>query len=53
MEKTKLTMELENVVTIDGRGRPKKAKLLLELIQEFGIEEVKKELEIISKRKFF
>lgn len=51
--KSKLTLELENVVTIDGRGRPKKAKLLLELIQEFGIEQVKAELEKISQRKFF
>ena len=52
-EKSPLALELENVVTIDGRGRPKKAKLLLELIQQFGIEEVKKELEIIAARKFF
>jgi hypothetical protein len=51
--KSKLTLELENVVTIDGRGRPKKAKLLLELIQEFGIEQVKAELEKFSQRKFF
>lgn len=51
--KPRLTSELENVVTIDGRGRPKKAKLLLELIEEFGIEQVKAELEKISQRKFF
>jgi hypothetical protein len=51
--KPKLTAELENVVTIDGRGRPKKAKLLLELIQEFGIEAVMEELKKFSERKFF
>lgn len=51
--KPKLTAELENIVTIDGRGRPKKAKLLLELIQEFGIEAVTEELKKFSERKFF
>lgn len=50
---SKLTKELENVVTIDGRGRPKKALLLLELIEEFGIEAVKGELKKFSERKFF
>src|SRR5690606_35471758 len=50
---SKLTKELENVVTIDGRGRPKKALLFLELIQEFGIEAVMEELKKFSKRKFF
>jgi len=53
MNISKLTKELENVVTIDGRGRPKKALLLLELIQEFGIEAVMEELKKFSERKFF
>lgn len=52
-EKSKLTTELENVITIDGRGRPKKAVLFLELVKEFGIEEVMKEIEKFSERKFF
>jgi thioredoxin reductase len=51
--KPKLTAELENVVTIDGRGRPKKAKLFLELVEEFGIEAVMEELKKFSERKFF
>jgi hypothetical protein len=50
--KPKLTAELENVVTIDGRGRPKKAKLLLELIQEFGIEAVMEELKKFNEKSF-
>lgn len=48
-----LTTELEKVLTIDGRGRPKKAQLLLELIKEFGIEEVMKVLGEIKLRKSF
>jgi hypothetical protein len=52
-EKSKLTKELENVLTIDGRGRPKKAVLLLELIQEFGIDKVLKEVKLFGERKFF
>lgn len=50
---SKLTKELENVLTIDGRGRPKKAVLLLELIQEFGIEAVMGEVKKFTERKFF
>lgn len=52
-EKSKLTKELENVLTIDGRGRPKKAVLLLELIQEFGIDKVLEEVKLFGERKFF
>jgi hypothetical protein len=50
---TKLVKELENVLTIDGRGRPKKAVLLLELIQEFGIDKVLEEVKRFGERKFF
>ena len=49
----KLTAELEKVLTIDGRGRPKKAQLLLELLEEFGIEAVCEELRKFGERKFF
>lgn len=49
----KLTQELENVITIDGRGRPKKAQLLLQLIDEFGIELVLAELKKFGERKNF
>jgi len=48
----KLTKSLENTLTIDGRGRPKKAQLLLELIKEFGIDKVMEEIKVISERKF-
>lgn len=51
--KSKLTAELENVITIDGRGRPKKAVLLLALVEEFGIEAVIEEVKKFSERKFF
>jgi hypothetical protein len=52
-EKDHLTIEMENVITIDGRGRPKKAHLLLKLIQDNGIEEVMRVLGELSTRKFF
>jgi len=48
-----LIEELEIVLTIDGRGRPKKALFLLELISRYGIEAVIQEVEKISKRKTF
>lgn len=44
---------MEQVVTIDGRGRPKKAQLLLKLIQDNGIEEVMRVLGELGERKFF
>jgi len=49
----KLTKQLENIITIDGRGRPAKARLLLQLIEEVGIEEVMKVLKEFGERKFF
>lgn len=48
-----LVKELENVLTIDGRGRPAKAKLLLQLVKEHGLETVLKEIEKIGERKWF
>lgn len=48
-----LTKELENVLTIDGRGRPKKAVLLLELIEQYGLETVLAEVKKFTERKFF
>lgn len=51
--KDELTKEMENVITIDGRGRPKKAQLLLKLIEDNGIEEVMRVLQELSTRKFF
>ncbi len=53
MVKDELTIEMEHVITIDGRGRPRKARYLLELIEKFGIEEVMKVLGEMSTRKFF
>ena len=34
VDKNKLTSELEKVLTVDGRGRPKKAQLLIELLRD-------------------
>jgi dissimilatory sulfite reductase (desulfoviridin) alpha/beta subunit len=53
MNKDELTKELEKVLTIDGRGRPKKAQLLLSLIEKYGWEEFMKVVAEISTRKFF
>ena len=43
---------LEKILTIDGRGRPEKAKLLIELIATIGIDKVLVEVKKISERKF-
>ncbi len=48
-----LTKEMEKVLTTDGKGRPRKAQLLLKLLEESGIEEVKKVLGEMSTRKSF
>lgn len=44
---------LERVITIDGRGRPLKARLLLDLIKRYGINEVTKVLKEFGERKHF
>jgi hypothetical protein len=51
--KDELTIEMEKVLTIDGRGRPKKAQLLLQLIEKNGLEEVLRVLNEIGERKCF
>lgn len=48
-----LVKELENVFTIDGRGRPRKCKLFLELLKQYGAEEVMIEINRMSERKCF
>lgn len=48
-----LIKKLESVLTIDGRGRPAKARLLLQLIEEVGIEEVMEEVKKFGERRFF
>ena len=51
--KSKLTIDLENVLTIDGRGRPKKAQLLITLLKDTTPDVLMEELKEISERKFF
>ena len=51
--KSELDKALDNIFTIDGRGRPAKAQLFLLLIQKYGQEEVLKGVEAIGKRKWF
>ena len=48
-----LIKALENVLTIDGRGRPKKALLLLELLEKYGVEEITAKLKEFGERRFF
>lgn len=48
-----LTKALENIFTIDGRGRPAKAKYFLELLQKYELNEVLRVIQEISERKFF
>jgi hypothetical protein len=53
MEKELTFIDLEFVFTIDGRGRPKKAKLFLEFVEKYGIDRVLEEVKKISERKNF
>jgi len=48
-----LVKELENILTIDGRGRPAKAKTLIELLAEHGLDNVLLAVQEISERKHF
>lgn len=48
-----LTEALERVITIDGRGRPEKARLLVTLINETPKEKLVEVLTTIGERKFF
>jgi hypothetical protein len=52
-EKKVVIKELENILTIDGRGRPAKAKALLWLIDSHGKAIFEQALKEISERKFF
>jgi hypothetical protein len=52
-EKQAVIKELENILTIDGRGRPAKAKALLWLIDRHGREVFLQALKEISERKWF
>jgi hypothetical protein len=45
--------ELENIFTIDGRGRPTRARTLLELIDKYGRELVLVEIKHLGERKNF
>jgi hypothetical protein len=51
--KSELDKALESIFTIDGRGRPAKAKLFLLIMQKYSQDEVFKGIEEISKRKWF
>ena len=52
-ERKFLTKELENIFTIDGRGRPTKARLFLELMDCHGKEMIFSILKEFGERKFF
>jgi hypothetical protein len=49
----KLTQDLESVLTIDGRGRSKKAQLLLQLFEDHEWGDVLAEIRRIGERKVF
>lgn len=44
--------ELRKIITIDGRGRPKKAEILQKLLQGNDIKLILEELEEIKKLKY-
>lgn len=46
-----LIKELENVLTIDGKGRPAKAKALIEILAKYGLDETLLAVQEISERK--
>jgi len=52
-EKSQLVKDLEGVFTIDGRGRPRKCQLFLELVSINGMDAVLSEMEKIAKRTNF
>lgn len=50
MNVEEIRLKLERIITIDGQGRPKKAKALLELLEENeNIDSLKEELKRIMK----
>lgn len=50
---TDVTKELEKILTIDGRGRPEKAKMLIKLLENVTLTNIFEKLHEISKRKYF
>lgn len=50
-EKKLIVKELENIFTIDGRGRPSKAKTFLQLLSDYGNGQVLAAVKEISERK--
>ncbi len=53
MNKELLIKVLENVLTIDGKGRPAKARQLLQLLQETNVIILLDALKEIGERKWF
>jgi hypothetical protein len=52
-DKSDLLIQLERILTIDGKGRPAKAKLLLDLIEKTDKEVLVAAITQVSERKFF
>ena len=52
-EKSPLERKLESILTIDGQGRPKKARELLVLLYDYPKLEVMEALTEIGNRKYF
>ena len=52
-ENSELIQKLEQILTIDGQGRPRKATLLLEIISNTDPEKLRQEIAKISQRRFF
>jgi hypothetical protein len=48
-----LTEQLERILTIDGKGRPEKARMLLRLLIDVPPEKLAEALAEIGDRKFF
>jgi hypothetical protein len=53
MNKEEIIKILEGVLSIDGKGRPARARLLLSLIEEAPIFEFLAALKEIGERKYF
>jgi hypothetical protein len=52
MNKENIIKILENILTIDGKGRPVKARLMLSLIEEAPTLELLTALREVGERKF-
>ena len=51
--KSELTIIFESLLSIDGRGRPYRARELAKLLREKNLEEILIELDKIGERKWF